>query len=60
MKITNTKAVKICQEMVSAINFLEHDYKLIVSKTIYRKIKRYNFLHKHNKFEPGIRIVKVK
>lgn len=62
MPITNTKAVKLCAEMISYHNIENSEpHTLIVSRKIYRKVKRYNFLHRRNKFEPeGIEIVKCR
>lgn len=62
MPITNTKAVKLCAEMISYHNIENMEpHTLIVSRKIHRRLQRYNFLHKRNKFEPeGIRIVKIR
>lgn len=62
MPITNAKAVKLCAEMINYHNIENREpHTLIVSRKIYRKVKRYNFLHIRNKFEPeGIRIIKVR
>ena len=62
MPITNTKAVKVCAEIINYHNTYDRElYTLIVSSKIHRRLQRYNFLNRHNKFEPeGIIIVKVK